>query len=213
MQCTDAPPRASTSLATSGPEPASGGRAGEDTLLERVATGDRAAFAALYDRVAGLVYGITLRVIRDPAIAEEVTQEVLLAVWTNAPAFDRSRGSARAWISTLAHRRAVDVVRSEQAARDRVRRVQPTQFERPFDEVAELAVARTPDVTLAHALDALTVLQRQAVELAYYEGLTQAQVAQVLEVPLGTAKTRIRDGLRRLTRELSPAVDAGAGAA
>lgn len=177
----------------------------EGRLLERTATGDRAAFAAVYDQFAPLVFGIALRVVRDPAMAQEVTQDVFLTVWCTAAKFDRTRGSARAWVATIAHRRAVDVVRSEQASRNRVERAAPTMFHRAFDEVAETVVGRSGDDEVKVALRSLTDLQRRAVELAYYQGLTHREVAEVLGVPLGTAKTRIRDGLRRLAAELRAA--------
>ena len=177
-----------------------------EALLERVAGGDREAFAELYDQLAPVVYGIARRVLVNPSMAEEVTQDVLLAVWTNAASFDPARGSARAWILMQAHRRAVDAVRSEQAARNRAERVAAATLERPFDEVADVVVDRMVEGSrareLTRALDALTPLQRAAIELAYFKGFTYAHVAQVLDIPLGTAKTRIRDGMRRLTQSV-----------
>lgn len=173
-----------------------------DLLLDRLAAGDRDALALLYDRFGALVYGVALRVVRDPSIAEEVTQEVFLWAWSNAGTFDRSRGSERAWLTTIAHRRAVDVVRSEQASRNRHARVEEATVQRPFDEVAEAVVTRSEERAVRAALAALTPIQRQAVELAYYQGLTYREVAQALDLPLGTVKTRIRDGLRRLCGEL-----------
>lgn len=155
---------------------------------------------------------MTLRVIRDPSIAEEVAQDVFLAMWAKAASFDATRGSARSWILTIAHRRAVDVVRREQASRDRLTRVAADDVHRPFDEVAELVLRRCEDREVRVALRALTPIQRQAVELAYYQGLTYRQVAQRLDVPLGTIKTRIRDGLRRLGANLAQAAPATAGA-
>lgn len=183
-------------------------RVSGETLLEQVADGDGEAFSALYDRFAPAIYGVARRVVVDPSIAQEVTQEVLLAVWANARSFDRSRGSARVWILTMAHRRAVDVVRSEQARRDRIERLAAAAVDTLVEDIGEGVVdgaaerARAGDVR--RALDGLTVLQRSALELAYYNGLTYPQVAQVLGVPLGTAKSRIRDGLRRLAAQLAP---------
>ena len=168
--------------------------------------GDRRAFAALYDRFAASVYGLARRVVVDPSLADEVTQEVFLAVWSRSAGFDRARGSARSWILTVAHRRAVDVVRSEQAGRNRVERVSVGLFDRPFDEVSEAVVdrvvgqARADDV--ARALQSLSPLQRSAIELAYYQGHTYREVSEILGVPLATAKTRIRDGLQALGRRL-----------
>lgn len=179
----------------------------DDALLRHVATGDRDAFAALYERHAAAVYGLACRVVRSPALAEEVTQDVFLAVWTQAPGFDRSRGSARTWILTITHRRAVDAVRREQAARNRDAKVATLAAELPTDvvgdRVVEQAAARFRDERLGQAMTSLTELQRGAVELAYFGGLTYAQVAEQLRVPVPTAKSRIRDGLRRLATQLA----------
>lgn len=180
----------------------------EDSMLAAVATGDSDAFAALYDATAGAVYGLACRVVVDPSIAEDVAQETFAAVWSTADRFDASRGTARSWILTIAHRRAVDVVRHEQAARNRNDRVGATSRERPASDIADDVVntmSRGSDAEAVHrALLTLTELQRAAVELAYFKGCTYRQVAELLEVPLGTAKTRIRDGLRRLAEELEP---------
>ncbi len=169
-----------------------------DALLQAVARGDADAFAALYDLVAPTVVGIARRVIRDPDQADEVTQEVLLEVWRQAPTYDPSRGTCRTWVATIAHRRAVDRVRSEQAERDRRVRdgartaaADPDPTPRAVTEDAERA-------EVVAALDELTDLQRQTIELAYYGGHTYSQVADLLDLPLGTVKTRIRDGMIRL---------------
>lgn len=176
-----------------GPEPRS-----EDELLVAVARGDQQAFAELYDRVSGQVYGVIRRVLRDPAQSEEVAQEVLVEVWRTAIRFDPDRGKATTWILVMAHRRAIDRVRSEQASRDRDERVGVRDHVRPFDEVSEEVETRFEHQQVRAALDALTELQREAVELAYYGGHTYREVAELLDAPLGTVKTRLRDGLIRL---------------
>jgi RNA polymerase sigma-70 factor (ECF subfamily) len=175
-----------------------------DGLLAAVGRGDQAAFARLYDHCAGQVYGIVRRVLRDPAQSEEVAQEVLVEVWRTAPRYDAARGSATGWILTIAHRRAVDRVRSEQASRAREVR-SGRQDRAPHDEVAEEVELRLEHQQVRRALDALTDLQRQAVELAYYGGHTHREVAELLGAPLGTVKTRLRDGLLRLRDEMGVA--------
>lgn len=167
-------------------------------LLRRSARGDEAAFAALYDAMAPRVYGLLLRVVRDPAQAEEVTQEAFLEVWRMASRFDPDRGSAVAWILTITHRKGVDRVRSAEAASRRdatYHRETPTT---EHDVTAEAATASLEAGRVRQALETLTPTQREAVELAYLGGYTHTEVATMLDLPLGTAKTRIRDGLIRL---------------
>jgi RNA polymerase sigma-70 factor (ECF subfamily) len=168
-------------------------------LLSAVAKGDQTAFAALYDRVGAQVYGLVRRVLRDPSQSEEITQEVLLEVWRTASRFDHGRGSANGWIMTMAHRRAVDRVRSEQASRNRDERVATRDAgAAAYDVVAEDVEIRLEQQQVRQALDHLTDLQREAVELAYYQGYTYREVAELLDAPVGTVKTRLRDGLIRL---------------
>ena len=167
-----------------------------DELMSQVADGDQDAFAALYDAVAPRVYGLIRRVVRDAAQAEEVAQEALVEVWRNAARFDRARGSATGWIFTIAHRRAVDRIRAEQAATERERRTARASV--PFDDVVEEVTARLEQHAVRRCLDALTRVQREAILLAYYRGLTYPEVADRLGAPLPTIKTRMRDGLIRL---------------
>jgi len=167
-------------------------------LLSLVARGDQEAFSRVYDAVCGPVLGLVRAVLRDPAQSEEVTQEVLIEVWRTAARFQPSRGSAMTWILTLAHRRAVDRVRSSQASTDRERRAALLAQTPAYDEVTEQVEARLEREQVRRCLRTLTELQRQSVTLAYYRGLAYREVAELLSVPLGTVKTRLRDGLIRL---------------
>ena len=169
-----------------------------DQLLASVARGNQSAFEALYDLMAPQVYGVIRRVLRDPAQSEEVTQDVLTEAWRTAARYDQTKGSARGWLLTMAHRRAVDRVRSEQSSRDREERVAHRDTERPFDGVASEVEQRFETQQVRKALDDLTAVQREAIELAYYGGKTYREVALDLDTPLGTVKTRMRDGLIRL---------------
>jgi RNA polymerase sigma-70 factor (ECF subfamily) len=173
-------------------------------LLSRAGRGDQTAFAELYDSLAPLLHGIVLKVVRDPAQSEEVTQEAFVELWRLAPRYDPSRGSVRSWAATLAHRRAIDRVRSEQASRDRTER---EAHRRPIqsNDVAEQVVANIDGTRVRKALERLTEIQRQAVELAYFGGHSYREVALLLDVAEGTIKTRIRDGIIRLRDELGVA--------
>jgi RNA polymerase sigma-70 factor, ECF subfamily len=161
-----------------------------------VARGDQAAFESVYDRLAGPVYGLIRKVVRDPAQSEEVAQEALLQVWRTASRFDATRGSAATWVMTIAHRRAIDRVRSEAAAAEREQKT--AQVPVAADQVAESVEASLEAERVRRCLDGLTELQRESITLAYYGGYTYPQVASLLGAALGTIKTRIRDGLIRL---------------
>jgi RNA polymerase sigma-70 factor, ECF subfamily len=169
-----------------------------DELLRRVARGDEPAFTALYDSVAPRVYGLARRVVRDPAQAEEVAQEALVEVWRTAARFDPAKGSAASWILTITHRRAVDRVRSAQAAVERERRVAVSHVDTPYDDVVEEVTASLEQQQVRRCLQGLTDLQREALTLAYYGGYTYREVAEKLDTGLPTIKTRMRDGLIRL---------------
>jgi RNA polymerase sigma-70 factor (ECF subfamily) len=172
------------------------GRAEE--LLRRTALGESEAFDELYTLFASRVYGIARRVVRDPDQAEEVAQEVFLEVWRRASRFDQTRGSATAWVMALAHSRAVDRVRSAQAATDREVRAGRAAVERDIDSTTEAVEHRWERAAVRHCLSTLTELQRQSVTMAYYSGYTYPEVATLLGTPLPTVKTRMRDGLIRL---------------
>jgi RNA polymerase sigma-70 factor (ECF subfamily) len=176
------------------PEPDQTGSA----LLARVALGDESAFEQLYDLLIDPLFGVVRRIVRDPAQSEEVTQEVMVELWRTAARYSPDRGSATTWAMTIAHRRAVDRVRSAQASADRDENVGRRQLARPFDEVSEQVTTRLEQEQVRRCLGTLTDLQRESVVLAYYGGRTYREVGELLDTPLGTIKTRLRDGLIRL---------------
>ncbi|RAJ45414.1 RNA polymerase sigma-70 factor (ECF subfamily) [Kitasatospora sp. SolWspMP-SS2h] len=170
-------------------------------LLERTAHGDRAAYADLYEEIAPTVHGIALRVLRDAWQAEEVAQEALLEVWRSAPSYRPERGSAAAWVGTIAHRRAVDRVRSVRARTEREERVvraDRTATAPTAEPVADEVERSMEAARVRRALAALGRAQCEALVLAYYGGYSQSRIAALLDVPLGTVKSRMRDGLLRL---------------
>ena len=164
------------------------------------ARGDERAFERLYDSIGASVFGVALRIVRDRAMAEEVAQESLVEVWRIAARYRPDRGSARAWILTIAHRRAVDRVRSEQAHANRVQ-AHGQGFESTTDgpdEVVDVAFGAWEAERVRIGLGLLTPRQREALELTYFKGYTNKELAESLGIPLGTAKARIRDGLIKL---------------
>lgn len=171
-------------------------------LLRRCGRSDQSAFAELYDRTSSRVFGLVLRVLQDPGYAEETTQEVYLQIWRTAANFDPARGSAMTWLMTLAHRRAVDRVRAEQAHTLREAAYGARAGGEEFDEVVEEVERRAEQRAVLAGLAELTETQREAISLAYYGGRTYAEVAAHLGVGLPTVKSRIRDGLTRLKKSL-----------
>ncbi|TXK17790.1 ECF RNA polymerase sigma factor SigK [Homoserinibacter sp. GY 40078] len=173
-----------------------------EVLLARVAHRDRDAFAELYDRMASRVFGLVKRLLRDGAQSEEVTQEVFLEIWQQASSFRTARGAAVSWMLTIAHRRAVDRVRSAQSSRDRDERIGVRDLDAPYDHVAETVEVRLEHERVKRAMSRLTELQREALILAYYGGYTHSEMAEILRIPLGTVKTRLRDAMIRLRDDL-----------
>ena len=182
-----------------GPGPARGTGRDPDLagLLALVARGDHRAFELVYVELAGPVYGVVRQVLRDPAQSEEIAQEVLLEIWRTASRFDPAKGSPAAWALTIAHRRAVDRVRSENSSARREERA-AANLTGEYDDVAEVVAATLDRQRVRRCLDGLTELQRESIKLAYYGGYSYPQVAQLLGVALGTVKTRIRDGLIKM---------------
>ncbi len=176
--------------------PSGRGRQEADDLLPKVARGDAAAFAELFDVMGASVFGVARRVVRDPNRAEDVTQDVFLEVWRKAPSFDEGRGSAKTWVMTIAHRRAVDAVRRNESQKryDGQATVDEVSHDGPGDRLLK----EEEHSAVRGCLDTLTELQLESVRLAYFNGYTYSEVATLLGKPLPTIKTRMRDGLIRL---------------
>ena len=180
----------------------SGMRDSPEQRLARVAAGDKRAFTELYDATAPRIFGLIRRLLVDPAQAEEVTQEVFLEIWQQASKFDANRGSGMAWVLTMAHRRAIDRIRASQKSHERDLKIGIRDMERDFDSVSESVEIRIENERVKRSMSRLTPLQREAVILAYYGGYSHSEMAHILGIPLGTVKTRLRDGMIRLRDEL-----------
>lgn len=176
-------------------------------LIVRSAEGDETAFTRLYDAASPRLFGLVLRILRDRAQSQEVCQEVFLEIWRTAARFDPDRGSPLTWMMTIAHRKSVDRIRSAEASSRRDTRYVETSHEVEYDVTAEAASSSMDGQRVSAALAALAPGQRNALELAYFGGLTHSEVAEKLGVPLGTAKTRIRDGLIKLRAALGSGPD------
>lgn len=173
-----------------------------DDLLVKVAKGDQEAYAELYEILVERVFGVIRSILRDPARSEEVTQEVMLELWRTAPRYERRLGTATTWALTIAHRRAVDRVRSEQASRNRDDRHALDTAGLNAPDTAGVVIDLLDRERVVKALGELTDPQRESIELAYFGGHSHSEVAALLDLPLGTVKTRIRDGLVRLRDRL-----------
>jgi len=171
-------------------------------LLQRVAAGDRAAFAELYDSLSARAFGLILRVLVDRSQSEEVLQEVFLEIWQSAGRFTPNRGQGRSWVLTIAHRRAVDRVRSSQSSVDRDVRAGFRDMDVAYDAVSEKVELKMEGRRVVDALAALPDAQKEALTLAYFGGYSQSEIATLVGAPLGTVKTRMRDGLSRLRTEM-----------
>jgi RNA polymerase sigma factor (sigma-70 family) len=175
----------------------------DESLLARVARGDDDALGGLYDRFGGVAYGLALRILRDERLAEDAVQDAFLAVWRQAPSFRAERANARTWVLTFVHRRAVDLVRREE--RRRTEPLEP-EAEPATSSTAEAAELRGRREAVQRALAQLPEEQRRPIELAYYGGLSQTELAERLDEPLGTIKSRMFTGLKRLREVLSTEV-------
>ncbi|MBP3034841.1 ECF RNA polymerase sigma factor SigK [Arthrobacter sp. zg-ZUI100] len=180
-----------------------------EDLLAGIARGSQDDFAAFYAQTSRRVYGLARRVLIDAELSEDTTQEVYLQVWTNAARFDPALGSPLAWLLTLAHRRAVDRVRSEQSSANREARYGAAMQEPDYDNVVDTVTQRLDAEAVTACLQSLTDTQRESVRLAYYGGLTYREVAEKLNAAVPTIKSRIRDGLIRLKNCLGVNADAG----
>lgn len=170
-------------------------------LVEAIARGEEEAFRGLFGRYAPTALALARRVVRQPFLAEEIVQEAFLAVWRNPAGFDRQRGSVKAWLMVMVHHRAVDAVRREESQR---RRAEESQRSDPVvvldhaDQVAEAVGAPQEREAVRNALGGLPEQQRQVIELMYFDGLSQSKIAERLDLPLGTVKSRTLLGMRRL---------------
>ncbi|ALD63351.1 RNA polymerase sigma factor SigK [Arthrobacter sp. YC-RL1] len=185
----------SSEMSDAVPEPVT---AAPEELLRRIAGGDERAFEQFYDCLAPRVYGLVRRLLRDEAQSEEILQEVFVQAWQHAARFDPARGSAAGWLLTLAHRRTVDRIRSSQASRERDLRMGLQEIGTEYNDVEENAILHDESRRIVQALKRLSEAQRAAIELAYFGGYTHHEVADLLKIPVGTAKTRIRDGMIKL---------------
>ena len=172
------------------------GPADVDLMLRRVARGDAQAFEALYDELAPAVFGLARRVVRDPARAEDIAQEAFLEVWRKAARYDSDLGKAKTWVMTITHRRAVDAVRRSESQKRQELRAAPDEV--GHDDAADTVIRAEEHGAVRQCMETLTDLQLESVRLAYFNGYTYNEVATVLDKPLPTIKTRMRDGLIRL---------------
>ena len=195
------------------PEPTAPSLADPGRLLELSAGGDLDAFARFYDLLSPRVYGLALRILRDPGYAEETVQEVFLQVWKQAADYRPALGSVQSWVLTIAHRRAVDRVRAESSATRRDEADAAAGAAAGAATSGDIAEQVTEQITrdqdavrVRHCLDTLTDTQRQSIEMTYFSGLTYREVAERLDAALPTVKSRIRDGLKRLKGCLGGAI-------
>lgn len=175
----------------------------DELLLERAATGDQAAYSQLYDRYQRMINGLALRITGDPALAQDVAQDALVGVWRNASRYSPDKASARTWIMSIAHHRAIDAIRRRRPTVDLPDPELPAPSAMTVPDVWPEVAGRLDGVAVRTALATLSDIQRQAIELAYFGGLTQIEIAERTETPLGTVKSRVRLGLLALGRALT----------
>jgi len=170
----------------------------DEALLERAANGDQGAIAVLYDRYKGLMYGLASRITGDQALAQDVLQDAFVGIWKNAARFSSARASARTWILSITHHRAVDAVRRRRPTTELPDAELPPPVQLTVPDVWGDVAQRLDGDAVRAALGTLSGVQREAIELAYFGGLTQQEIAQRTGAPLGTVKSRVRLGLLQL---------------
>lgn len=177
----------------------------DEALLERAANGDQSAIAVLYDRYKGIMYGLASRITGDPALAQDVLQDAFVGIWRNAARFSSARASARTWILSITHHRAVDAVRRRRPTMELPDAEMPPPVQLTMPDVWGDVAQRLDGDAVRDALQTLSDVQREAIELAYFSGLTQQEIAARTGAPLGTVKSRVRLGLLQLRSALDGA--------
>lgn len=187
---------------TTPPESVRASDAHLESVMSRVAAGDQEAFSALYEATSGHLYAVIMKVLRNPALSEEVLQDAYVQIWQNAGSYEAGRGRVITWCLTLAHRRAVDRVRSVRASQERDLAQGIKEYQESYDDVEDTVALRLESERVNRAMESLNAGQVKVIKLAYYGGYTQQEIARIMDLPLGTVKTRIRDGMSRLRTTL-----------
>lgn len=183
----------------------------EQNLMQKIANQDETALAHLYDQYSPLLFGLVLRIVKDRQEAEDLLQDIFLQVWEKAASFDHSRGHLCGWLTTLARNRSIDRVRQKQSTQRRQHKLEEgTLLEEPIQQESlnplQLVVSLEQSSLIREALKLLPREQSDVVLLAYFGGYSQSEIAEILDVPLGTVKTRTRQGMQKLQQTLKEAM-------